>query len=76
MSTHTLTINRLRKLENATRIPALAAIFVYAALQVTRWGNRRRTRTHLSQLDDRMLRDVGITPAQAQREAEKGFWQL
>jgi uncharacterized protein YjiS (DUF1127 family) len=39
------------------------------------WGERRRTRLHLSQLDDRFLADVGLTRAQQRRECVKSFWQ-
>jgi uncharacterized protein YjiS (DUF1127 family) len=39
------------------------------------WGERRRARLHLSQLDDRLLPDVGLTSAQQRRESVKSFWQ-
>ena len=35
---------------------------------------RRRTRVCLSQLDDRMLKDIGVTRAEAGHEAGKPFW--
>ena len=35
---------------------------------------RRRTRVYLAQLDDRMLKDIGITRVEAAREANKAFW--
>jgi len=35
---------------------------------------RRRTRVDLAQLDDRMLKDIGITRVEAAREASKAFW--
>jgi len=35
---------------------------------------RRRERRALGALDDRQLADVGLTRAQAQREARKPFW--
>lgn len=35
---------------------------------------RRRTRTYLTQLDERMLKDIGITRVEAAREAAKPFW--
>ncbi|NIR29969.1 MAG: DUF1127 domain-containing protein [Gammaproteobacteria bacterium] len=38
------------------------------------WATRARTRRELSELDARMLRDIGVTRAQARREAEKPFW--
>ncbi len=36
---------------------------------------RVRTRARLEELDERMLRDVGMTPAQAAREAAKAPWE-
>jgi uncharacterized protein YjiS (DUF1127 family) len=35
---------------------------------------RRRTRDYLTQLDDRMLKDIGVTRVEARREASKPFW--
>ena len=40
------------------------------------WLARHRQRQALTQLDDRMLEDVGITRHQAEREVEKPFWRL
>jgi uncharacterized protein YjiS (DUF1127 family) len=36
---------------------------------------RWRTRQRISQLDQHALRDIGVTYAEAEREANKGFWQ-
>ncbi len=33
-----------------------------------------RSRRRLGDLDDHLLRDVGITPAEARREAERPTW--
>ena len=38
------------------------------------WFERSRQRRALAELDDRLLRDIGITRAQAGREAAKPFW--
>ncbi len=35
----------------------------------------RRSRRHLLTLDDRLLEDIGITRAQAQKEGRKAFWK-
>ena len=35
---------------------------------------RRRSRTYVTQLDDHMLKDIGITRAEAEWEANKPFW--
>ncbi len=36
---------------------------------------RRRQRYDLAQLDDRMLRDMGISRVEAERESHKPFWR-
>lgn len=37
---------------------------------------RRRGRRELRELDERLLRDVGISREQALREADKPFWRV
>ena len=39
------------------------------------WRRRRRSRDQLLHLDNRMLRDMGITAAEACAEANKPFWR-
>lgn len=39
------------------------------------WFERSRQRRALAKLDDRMLRDIGVSRADANREAEKPFWR-
>ena len=46
---------------------------VFAALYT--WQERATTRRRLLSLDDRMLSDVGLTRADAEREGLKPFWQ-
>lgn len=48
--------------------PALATFVI--------WRELRRTRQHLSTLDDRALADVDLTRAQHRSECAKPFWQL
>lgn len=38
------------------------------------WSARRRQRQALSELDDHILKDIGLTREQAQREAARPFW--
>lgn len=38
------------------------------------WSGRLRSRTRLSQLDPHMLKDIGITEAEARTEANRPFW--
>ena len=38
------------------------------------WLTRARSRRALAELDDRMLRDIGVDRATAAQEARKHFW--
>ncbi len=40
------------------------------------WQERDQQRRHLAALDDRMLRDIGISRADAAREAAIPFWRV
>ena len=40
------------------------------------WQERARQRRRLSELDDRMLKDIGLTRTDVAREVEKPFWML
>ena len=44
------------------------------ALTVQRWGQRRRQRQALQDLDEHQLRDIGISRDDAEHEASKPFW--
>jgi uncharacterized protein YjiS (DUF1127 family) len=48
-------------------IPALFAWFGRAML-------KRRTRMHLSELNNDLLDDIGVDPADARREVKRFFW--
>jgi uncharacterized protein YjiS (DUF1127 family) len=37
---------------------------------------RQRSRTRISGLDAHMLRDIGVTYAEAEHEANKPFWRI
>src|SRR5262249_42167935 len=39
------------------------------------WQRRHRDRLHLMSMDDRLLRDIGISNADVDREASKPFWR-
>ena len=49
----------------------LAAIVKFVTGSVDRW----RQRTRLAELDDRTLRDMGITRGDVYREIQKPFWR-
>jgi uncharacterized protein YjiS (DUF1127 family) len=42
--------------------------------QLLHWHDRVRQRRHLQALDEHMLKDVGLTRADAELETSKPFW--
>lgn len=54
----------------------LAVVALRAAVTLTKWSERRRTRAHLKALDDHLLRDVGLDRMTAHREANRKFWLM
>jgi uncharacterized protein YjiS (DUF1127 family) len=42
---------------------------------LARWLDAARSRHALDDLDDHLLRDIGLTRDEARREASKFFWQ-
>jgi uncharacterized protein YjiS (DUF1127 family) len=42
---------------------------------VSFWYNRSRQRADLKDLDNRLLRDIGVSREEALHEAEKSFWE-
>jgi uncharacterized protein YjiS (DUF1127 family) len=53
-----------------------ASYVLYLAMLVLAWQERVRERRALNALDDRLLRDIGISRADADRELRKPFWQI
>ena len=62
--------NDLPRGNPALRQPRMS---VMAALRLV-WS-RYRSRVKLAQLDGRLLRDIGVTYAEAEHEANKPFWR-
>jgi uncharacterized protein YjiS (DUF1127 family) len=46
---------------------------VFAALR--EWRQRSRSRAELARLDERMLRDIGVTRGDVWREINQPFWR-
>ena len=55
-------------------VALLAGTFVVGIETVMTRLELNRSRRQLSELDDRLLRDIGIDRARAAFEADKGFW--
>ncbi|PHP29003.1 DUF1127 domain-containing protein [Limimaricola cinnabarinus] len=54
---------------------AFSALLAGLARRVALWERRARTRRALSRLDAHMLRDLGLDPVSAEREAALPFWK-
>jgi len=60
---------------SAPRRTASAGPIVTPLLDLfTTWFERARERRQLHALDDRMLKDIGLTRADVEFEAQKHFW--
>ena len=74
--THALTLSsEMLTALNTRSMPIAALIAVKFAVCVTKWATRRRTRLALRKLEPWQLRDVGLTPDQAETEACRVFWK-
>ncbi|BBK32122.1 uncharacterized protein YjiS (DUF1127 family) [Stella humosa] len=61
---------------SSLRVPSsLFAIGMAVAGALAGWQDRMRQRRALTLLDDRMLRDIGVSRAQLAGEVDKSFWQ-
>jgi uncharacterized protein YjiS (DUF1127 family) len=60
--------------QNRTTAGVLGAVIRMIDLVIL-WQERAHSRYRLSQLDDRMLKDIGIDRIEALREAAKPFWR-
>ncbi|WP_299922387.1 DUF1127 domain-containing protein [uncultured Pelagimonas sp.] len=65
----------LAYLDAARNVPTLAGFAITAAVLLTKWSIRQRTRTALYHLSDDQLRDIGVSLDQAKTEAQRHFWQ-
>jgi len=76
------TLSNVRELTPATAptfslgraIALLAGTVVVGVDALMTRAEIRRSRRQLAELDDRLLRDIGLDRAKAVYEADKGFW--
>ena len=59
--------------ERTGKLFASAAADISGAIR--KWNRRHTTRKALLDMSDHMLKDIGISRAEALREGKKAFWQ-
>lgn len=69
-------INRAYSLGLAASVASKARAAVRGLVdQIALWEDRATSRHRLGQIDDWMLKDVGLTRADVARESGKPFWR-
>ncbi|MBE9557166.1 MAG: DUF1127 domain-containing protein [Proteobacteria bacterium] len=64
------------KAAGVSGLPAgLGRLFLASLQTLQLWYERSRQRRRLAQMDDRLLRDIGIDRIAAMEEAAKPFWR-
>ncbi len=63
------------ELRRHAALDALSDAADWLLAMVREWRRRGRERGQLAALDDRMLRDIGLTRADAEFLANKPFWR-
>jgi uncharacterized protein YjiS (DUF1127 family) len=56
-------------------LTAIAGQIAAVSCLVRLWRQRTRDRALLARFDSRMLRDIGLTPADVMREINRPFWR-
>ena len=64
-----------RRARHAPALLALGDATQWAADVLRQWRRRSRERAELAALDDRTLRDIGLTRADANYLGNKPFWR-
>ncbi|HEX6978028.1 MAG TPA: DUF1127 domain-containing protein [Alphaproteobacteria bacterium] len=59
----------------AALLHKLHAVILRGAIAVCTWQARATERAHLAELSDRLLKDVGLSRADIEREVQKPFWE-
>lgn len=65
----------VRRLSGFSLSEWLEAAALRAVLRLEEFAERQRSRRALASLDQRMLKDIGLSPCDAQNEAGKPCWK-
>ena len=63
------------ELRHGAALEALSDATEWAIAKIREWRRRSRERAQLAALDDRMLRDIGLSCADREFLANKPFWR-
>ncbi len=74
-SPHIISVPRIAPSYRKERVFALSGMFQRTMTALRLWRERSAQRRALGKLDDRLLKDIGLTREQARRETLKLFWQ-
>lgn len=76
MSEHIITTREIAlNLAQRTQMPVASTLALQFANTVVRWSDRSKQRKSLGRLADHHLEDIGLSRTQANKEANKRFWQ-
>ena len=64
-----------RSIAAATRPRGAQGVWAWSMAMLREWWRRSRTRSQIDELDEHLLRDIGLTRAAVQAESDKHFWQ-
>ncbi len=72
---HAHTSQHLSYLSGRALTPTVS-VFLACVVVMAKWSERRRSRKALADLDPHLLKDIGLTPSEAHREATRPFWRI
>ena len=68
-------VSRVGKIPRQLRRHSLRAVLLQSFSRLREWRRRSRERAELAKFDERMLRDIGLSRADAWFEVNKPFWR-
>ena len=66
---------KIAHVHHHSTVEALKHLLNKASVMFNAWHERHRTRQQLAEMPTYLLRDIGLTEVDRQRELNKRFWQ-